>query len=402
MLPSDLPASPAAVALPGLVQLTLAPLLKLAASPGNDPAIAEGLLAVLADLDVQVLRSSSYQGTLDLLADDPRPGAAPSASRTLSPAGGWYKALGPRDQARASDFFLETSRIARMFEQRQADQPGRRFLEKLGAEAAWIDTKIGTGRAAFAYGHVRVFPMPGVSRSTCNPCLSALDSASGFIRACYPQLLYGQVLLTTGLVGQRRSVAGYVESADALVLSQTARATSGDVHALCRAFARRLEARLWKDPGERAAFEALSLKPHHETIGYPLATRQLVAEEFLGLALARLTGLPVNDMSELSSRWMHILSHRDAGSLAKALRALRRDPSVAHRAALLTLISRPGEPDVALGTTKALHAPLLLGAEGDRSWQDNFAEAFALHAMNRPLPSPLAALLSTLTLASSP
>jgi len=382
---------PASPPLPPLLTLALGPLLSLATARGHAERIATGLLELLNDLNVQVLRSASYQGPLDLLADETGQGA----SRTLSPQGGWYKALGARDQARAADFFLESSRIARLYESGDGEPSGRRFLEKLLVEAAWLDLKIGRDRAAFAYGHFRVYPLPGVARIAANGCLSALDAAAGYIRPLFAGLLYGPVALASGAVGDQRGAAAYAHVEDVLLLSGRACPGEEDVHAICRALGRRYLARFWTDTAQRAEFERLSLEPERETLLYDERARLCVAEEFLDLALARQQGQPVNDMSELASRWMSALQDHAPAPLAAALRALKRDPSLEHRQALVALIACPSESAVQIGTGKQLHQPLsLLPGAG---WQDNFTEAFAMHVLGKPLPSPLAALLSTLS-----
>jgi hypothetical protein len=225
-------------------------------------------------------------------------------------------------------------------------------MEDFAKEVAWMESIQGEGESAFAHGDFEISPMPGVSKKQLEDALAALDKAATATRSKFPKVLYGKVAIAKSLKG---GVATYVYEGDFVNLSVRAKATVGDVYALCHEFGHRFHQKFWRDTAQKNAFMKLSNEPLYETLSFDQKLRDNLAEEFLGILHDRMAGRPTKPQSELLGTWLTHLMQKQLGPMREASQQAQQGDTKAEER-LRGLIAGSGGP-VEIPTQKVLRSP---------------------------------------------
>jgi hypothetical protein len=315
----------------------------------------------------------------------------------------WYYPLGPRYKVRIKNLIWKVKDLRRsltwdMGKQKSPDPSSLKEFEEVTREAAWLENILPKVEGGFPHGGFTIIPMKGVSSKNIDDCLGALDKASGFIRAKFPQVLYGKVYLGTSVGRGYGSVAQYVADHDTVSLSIRTSTTVGDVHAICHELGHRFFHKFWKNKEQRDAFYLLSVDSQYETVDFDKATREKLADEFISNSeKMREGGKPPT--SDLLGTWITELKRRpeirEIIALGKKF-TWEKDDSV--REKLWSALALSSMPDViAVQTDKKVRGPLAVTPYGGKDWKENFAEAFAFYAMGKPLPPEIASIFDALS-----
>jgi len=315
----------------------------------------------------------------------------------------WYYPLGPRYKKRVKNLILLVKDLRRsltwdMGKQKVPDSFSFKKFEEITQEAAWLEGVIPKTEEGFPHGDFTIIPMKGVSSKDIEDCLGALDKAVGFIRAKFPQVLYGKVFLGTSVGRGYGSVALYVADHDTVSLSTRTSVTVGDVHAICHELGHRFFHKFWKNKEQRDAFYHLSVDSQYETVDFDKAIREKMADEFISNSeKMREGGRPPT--SDLLGTWITELKRRpeirEVVALGKKF-TWEKDDSVREKLwAALSLSSEPGV--ITVRTDKMVRGPLAVTPYGGKDWRENFAEAFAFYVMGKSIPPEISSILDSLS-----
>ena len=270
-----------------------------------------------------------------------------------------------------------------------------RYLEQLIVEATWIEkaVKLVPDDTTFQHGDFTIVTMPGVPKAKQLECLEALDAAASLVRTKFPQVLYGKVYLSKSVPS---GVANYTPSKDILALSLRAEKTVGTVHAICHELGHRYSHRFWKDSQQKVRFGELSMMPKYKEISFDRATRAKLADELLEMAGGVREGKSPK-ISDLASHWVQYLNITSAFSKIQGLmRQYTQNKDDSKRKELWDAFAFPSAPTINVSTMEVERGPLHVTPYGAKNGEENFAEAFAMYCMNKPLPSELSEIIETL------
>lgn len=362
--------------------------------------LAPGLKAVLPEL-----QAGEFKPVLKALDDlwmvfEIHEGAGATGS-VFSINAEWWLSLGPRIRDRAKKLIWDIIALRRqLVHLQEKGEPVTReevtLFGRITFEAAWLEGVIPQADG-MPHGDFTVIPLRGVSQKDVDTCLSALDKAAMFLRAKFPQVLYGKVYLNTSVGKGFRAVALYSSGHDTLALSTRTSSTVGDVHAICHELGHRYFEKFWKNKEQKDDFRRLSTESQYEFLEFDKPTRANLADEFISNAEAMREGArpPVSD---LLGAWITELKKRpealrEVQTLGKKF-TYDKDDSVGEK--LWEALALPNEGTIRNRTEKILRPPLAVTPYGAKAWTENFAEAFALYVMGKPLPAEIAALMERL------
>lgn len=232
-----------------------------------------------------------------------------------------------------------------------------------------------------------IIPMPGVAKKEIEGALEALEEAASKIRAKFPQVLYGNVYLTTHL--STKTAAHYVSEKDEVALSVRARKRFSDVYTLIHEFGHRFDHKFFKDKTLRDLFWKLSTQKDFEMVNFDKTLRRQVAEECLAIAKARKEGARMPILSELAMLWLK--TQYTPGWNIKKFNSEYLLGKLADDKYISELM---GTEDYKISTGKLLHGPISVTPYGATKPSENFAEAFAHYVLGMPMAEEFVEILS--------
>jgi hypothetical protein len=231
----------------------------------------------------------------------------------------------------------------------------------------------------------KVIPMPGLTKAQVTEALESLDVATTKLRAVFPQVIYGDVYFSTHLA--RKVAAWYAYSEDKFYLSVNAKKRFDDVFTIVHELGHRFDDKfLRKDLKTR--FWNLSTRKEYWKIPYDNDRREAVAVEILDAVIARKEGRPMSQLSDMAMLW--IQTPYTPGYDVKKL-------TTAYLQGKLTDVEFVdkimGNEDINVQTDKILHGPLVVSPYGASKPSENWADAFAMYVLGKPIPDELKEIL---------
>ena len=268
------------------------------------------------------------------------------------------------------------------------------LLEQLIVEATWLEKAIRfDDPQAFQHGDFTIVPMPGVPGAKQSDCLEALDAVASLVRDKFPQVLYGKIYLAKSVAN---GLANYTPSKDILSLGLRAEKTVGSIHAICHELGHRYSHRFWKDFQQRLRFNELSTMPKYKETTFDHATRAKLADELLEMAGNVREG-KAPKISDLASRWVQFLNiSSDFHNIQTLMRRYTQDKDDSKRKELWNAFAWPSSSDISVPTMEVERGPLTVSPYGAKNVEENFAEAFAMYCMGKPLPTEITEIMSSL------
>jgi len=231
--------------------------------------------------------------------------------------------------------------------------------------------------------------MPGVTRAQAQDALECLGTAMAKLKPIFPEVIYGDVYLSTHL--STKAAAWYVPSEDKFYLSVNARKRFDDVYTIIHELGHRFDQEFWKDKDSRNEFWNLSTRKEYEKIPYTESLRRSVAEELLTITKARKEGRPMPRASNEALLWVstRYTPGADIRDLTTAYLSDKIDDT--------KFVDRlMGNEDINVQTEKLLHGPLHVTDYGGKSPKENFAEGFAHYVLGMDLAPELKAIYDKL------
>lgn len=193
-------------------------------------------------------------------------------NRVVQPTAPWFLALSDIkrkkierafDEAKSRIFLLEHEKTKAVKDpanyeryrlgNRQAAEPFLRAIEKVAKAVDALMAAESSG--GFKHGPFTIKILPGVTKKQVDEALAALDVVTDAIKQKFPQVLYGEIYMSTK-VGGHRTAAHYVPADDVIHLSPK-HIQSGDafdVHAIAHEFGHRYDHK-FADGGLRRSFD---------------------------------------------------------------------------------------------------------------------------------------------------
>jgi hypothetical protein len=241
-----------------------------------------------------------------------------------------------------------------------------------------------SGPREIQHGPWKVIPMEGITQKEVTRCLDLLDQASAKLRGSFPQVIYGDVYLSTHL--KHTTGAQYTPSGDAVYVKVPAldRFSGGPLHPIIHELGHRFDYKfLNKDIKKR--FWDLSTRKVRETIQYDRGLRSKVADEVVEMSRQMALGKTPHAPSPELVAW---LPYCDAPKQqTSAFLAGKITEQELHKSIM-------GTRDVEVMTDRVLHGPLAVSSYGATKPSENWAEAFAFYALGLAMPAELAALVA--------
>lgn len=310
----------------------------------------------------------------------------------------WYYGLGPRIKSRIDQIVRSTLQIRKALTFGGVTPWLVRTFQALIQDVAWLEGQIPTDEQGFPHGDFTVIPVKGVSNRTLKTCLQALDRAVEHIRPHFPQVLYGKVYFGTSVGRGYSNVAIYIPALDTISISTRASNTVGDVHAICHELGHRYERRFFKDKGLWREFRRLSTEPTYQDIEFDAPTRKKLADELVYLLEQTRSGAKASSGSDLLGHWLKEVTQRPGGhQVGQMSKQFTWDQDDTVKEKLWSAVALPTEPTVRIQTDQVIKPPLAVTPYGQKSSSENFAEAFALYVMGKPLPDEIAVIMRQIT-----
>lgn len=325
----------------------------------------------------------------------------------------WFHVLMPEDQNRYLGFVqtLIAARSALLDPAHVDSSDIHRALDRLEdakEDQAWVEELMRSDEDMFKHGPFTIVLAPHVSRGAAEECISVLDEASAKVRARFPKVLYGKVIVRRDLKPKgsnepsphaKGMVAGsYVEQRDFINLSLYATPERNSVMTLIHEFGHRFHTK-FLDSDQRKRFQELTEVGDTQTEPFTLNERNQAADEYLTLFRRhREEDYPPPDevLSEKSQRWTEHFPRDEWKAKVAPLRRKfvdEKDESVADALhAAIAIANMPGTYRVV--TNKP--SPLYASAYGSTSWTENFAESFLAVCMGKALPEGIQTFMDAL------
>ncbi len=244
------------------------------------------------------------------------------------------------------------------------------------------------GRATTMDGFT-IVPAPGVSRAKSEEALKALHEAVEKLRPVFPQVIYGDVYLSTHL--KRNVAAWYVHSEDKFYLNVNAKYRVSNVYTIIHELGHRFYDKFFKDQELRSLFWELSTKKVYEVIPFDKDLRESVAKELLAAAKAYARKQPVPKLSDMAMLW--VTTRYTPGYKIKNL----NENYLAGYFDEKTYIQQVmGDEDINIQTDKVVHAPVHVTPYGGTRPTENFAESFAHYVLGMEMPPELKEIMEKL------
>jgi len=237
-------------------------------------------------------------------------------------------------------------------------------------------------------GPFKVIPAPGVTLKETEGALEALDAAADKIRPKFPQVLYGDVYLSTHLA--KNAAAWYVHDQDTVSLNVSAKKRFDNVYTIVHEFGHRFDDKFFKNKDLRHKFWDLSTQKKYEKVLFDAKLRESIADEVVAMAKARALGKPVPSMSSSLETWLRSVNGMDVKKLVGDFLAGRIEEKALHDGA-------KGSKDVEVQTDKVIREPLAVTPYGGTKYTENFAEAFAHYVLGMSMQPEFVEIMAELS-----
>jgi hypothetical protein len=303
----------------------------------------------------------------------------------------WFYALGKIQQRRVIDT-LKQVRDLRRWVRNEPDERTKDLLNFLVPEFKWLEARLREEEDEVVHGPFTLVKMPGVTRAAMEGAIEALDTAAGFIKRKFPQVVYGKVFVSPRLA---HGVAQYVPEGDRVYLSLQAKDTTGDVHAICHEFGHRYYHRFWKDRDARSLFWRLSEDSVYEVLEFPPPKKEELAREMIEQVHAWQAGKKVPLSPDMDRYMRHINQDSGAREELREYAQAALKGGTKEEKLLTEAFVRLGPDEIK--TDKVIRSPLAVTPyAAQKGWTENFAESFAFYVMGKTLPPEIQAIMEGL------
>lgn len=271
-------------------------------------------------------------------------------------------------------------------------QWGSPVLQSVPAEVRRLEPMLRASKAEPIRIHgFEVVVMPGVTKQKSEGSLKALGEAARIVGAKFPQLIYGKVTLSKTAVNSKHA-ASYMPLHDSINLTMKAAASIGDVAALCHELGHRYDHRFWKTQSQREQFRILSTEESYETLTFDAPERERISKEYVALVQSGVK--PSLKLTETIDQWRKFDLNFDhkVRNISQKVSDLKAGKITAETLRKFFLAQFPET----LYTDRVLKAPMHVTPYGGTDWHENFAEAFQLFVLGKPLPADIESIMKAL------
>jgi len=224
----------------------------------------------------------------------------------------------------------------------------------------------------------KVVPMPGLTKTQVEGALEALEQATIKIKAKFPQVIYGDVYLSTHL--QRGVAAWYEFSGDKFYLDVNSKKRFSYVYTICHELGHRYDHKFLTNKELRQRFWDLSTRKVFETFIFDHNLREKVCLEVLEAIRAKKEGKGAQMLSREAYAW--VTARYTPGSQVMTLSTKYLADALDDNGFVKELM---GTKDFKVPTDKLLHGPIAVTPYGGTKPVENFAEAFAHYVLDMDL-----------------